>query len=150
VKQTLALFFLAHALVYAAAPSEPHVRNFGQVDEHLYRGGEPSLVALDELHAFGIKTVIDLRLPGEGSLVEKDRVLKLDMRYVSVPLPPFSAPSQAQIESILSMLLRNDSGPVFLHCHRGKDRTGTVVACYRIQHDNGTTGARSRKPSISA
>jgi protein tyrosine/serine phosphatase len=34
------------------------------------------------------------------------------------------------------MLLRNDSGPIFLHCRRGKDRTGTIVACYRIQHDN--------------
>jgi protein tyrosine/serine phosphatase len=24
---------------------------------------------------------------------------------------------------------------VFVHCRRGKDRTGTVIACYRIQHD---------------
>ena len=26
-------------------------------------------------------------------------------------------------------------GPIFVHCRRGKDRTGTVIACYRIQHD---------------
>ncbi|MBV9294436.1 MAG: dual specificity protein phosphatase family protein, partial [Acidobacteriaceae bacterium] len=36
---------------------------------------------------------------------------------------------------VLSLLLQNDSQPVFVHCRRGKDRTGTVVACYRIQHD---------------
>jgi protein tyrosine/serine phosphatase len=22
-----------------------------------------------------------------------------------------------------------------VHCWRGKDRTGTIIACYRIQHD---------------
>jgi protein tyrosine/serine phosphatase len=25
---------------------------------------------------------------------------------------------------------------VFVHCRRGVDRTGTIVACYRIAHDH--------------
>ena len=33
------------------------------------------------------------------------------------------------------VLLRPGDGPVFIHCRRGKDRTGTVIACYRMQHD---------------
>lgn len=33
--------------------------------------------------------------------------------------------------------LLNDSmnGPVFVHCERGADRTGTVIAAYRISQD---------------
>jgi len=27
------------------------------------------------------------------------------------------------------------SGPVFVHCKRGADRTGTVIALYRMVHD---------------
>ena len=27
-------------------------------------------------------------------------------------------------------------GPVFVHCQFGCDRTGTIVACYRIHHYN--------------
>jgi tyrosine-protein phosphatase SIW14 len=47
-----------------------------------------------------------------------------------------SAPTQAQIEHVLPLLFQSESEPVFVHCRRGKDRTGTVLACYRIQHDN--------------
>jgi protein tyrosine/serine phosphatase len=30
-------------------------------------------------------------------------------------------------------------GPVFIHCQHGCDRTGTVIACYRIKHDKWPT-----------
>jgi tyrosine-protein phosphatase SIW14 len=33
------------------------------------------------------------------------------------------------------LILLNPSSKIYVHCLRGKDRTGTVVACYRIQHD---------------
>jgi len=33
------------------------------------------------------------------------------------------------------MALLNSNEPVFVHCKRGSDRTGTVIACYRISHD---------------
>ena len=34
------------------------------------------------------------------------------------------------------MLALLDSGePTFVHCKEGKDRTGTVIACYRMLHD---------------
>ena len=39
----------------------------------------------------------------------------------------------SQIEQVLALL--NSQEPVFVHCHRGSDRTGTVIACYRIAHD---------------
>jgi protein-tyrosine phosphatase len=34
------------------------------------------------------------------------------------------------------MLEDSSTGPVFVHCRRGADRTGAVVACYRIEHDH--------------
>src|SRR5439155_26824306 len=29
----------------------------------------------------------------------------------------------------------HSSAPVFIHCRRGADRTGVILACYRIEHD---------------
>jgi protein tyrosine/serine phosphatase len=36
------------------------------------------------------------------------------------------------------LALLNDSSewPIFVHCRRGADRTGTAIACYRIAHDH--------------
>lgn len=64
------------------------------------------------------------------------------MQYVNVPFPPFSAPDKEQVRTVLQLLLNHGTQPLFLHCRRGKDRTGTMVACYRVQHD-GWTNAKA-------
>jgi tyrosine-protein phosphatase SIW14 len=112
-----------------------HVRNFAEVNDHLYRGGAPTTTGLEELAAMHVSMIIDLREPGEGADFEGRAVKNLGIKYINVPLRPFSAPSQEQMDQVLSLLLHSDSERIFLHCRRGKDRTGTVVACYRMQHD---------------
>jgi protein tyrosine/serine phosphatase len=131
-----ALLIFAGLISLCAAAELPvvHVRNFGKVNDHIYRGGEPTAVGLQELGAMGVKTIIDLRQAHEGTNLEKEEAGKLKIKYINIPLGELSAPSKAQMEQILE-LLQNDSGTFFVHCRRGKDRTGTVIACYRIQHD---------------
>ena len=123
------------SLAFAAENPAAHVRNFGEVNDHLFRGAEPSLVGLQELGAMGVKMVIDLRESGEGTDFERQQAEKLGMKYVNIPFAPFSAPTRAEMEHVLT-LLQDDSQHIFVHCRRGKDRTGTVIACYRIQHDH--------------
>jgi len=123
-------------LAFAAdAPAAVHVRNFGKVNDHLYRGGEPTLVGLEELGAMGVKIDIDLRQSGEATDVEKQAAKKLGMKYINIPFPPFSAPANPLVEHVLSLLTGGNTDTIFVHCRRGKDRTGTVIACYRIEHD---------------
>lgn len=132
-RASLAVGFALSICAAAQAPAV-HIRNFDKVNDHIYRGGEPSQIGIEELGAMGVKTVIDLRVGSEGTASEKQQVEKLKIKYINIPIGEFSAPSTAQIEQLLS-LLQTGNGPVFVHCRRGKDRTGTVVACYRIQHD---------------
>ena len=135
VSRALTLWLcLASAAISADLPVT-HIRNFDRVNDHIYRSGEPSLVGLQELGALGIRRVIDLREKSEATEFEKETLEKLGIKYINIPLAALSAPSNAQIQSVLKLLTDNDSGPVLLHCRRGKDRTGTVIACYRIQHD---------------
>jgi tyrosine-protein phosphatase SIW14 len=112
-----------------------HVRNFGVVNAHLFRGGDPGAVGLAELGAAGVKVDIDLREKSAATEAEKLEAEKLGMKYLSMPLPELSAPPAIAMRSILSLLTQEQAQGVFIHCRRGKDRTGTVIACYRMQHD---------------
>jgi tyrosine-protein phosphatase SIW14 len=112
-----------------------HIRNFDRVNDHIYRSGEPSTVGLQELGAMGIKRVIDLRERSGATAFEQETLEKLGIKYTNIPFAGFSAPSDQQVQSVLKLLTGNDSSPVLVHCRRGKDRTGTVIACYRVQHD---------------
>jgi protein tyrosine/serine phosphatase len=49
-------------------------------------------------------------------------------------------PTEAQITKILALLEDGKSGPVFVHCNRGADRTGAVIAAYRIDYDHWNNG----------
>jgi tyrosine-protein phosphatase SIW14 len=107
--------------------------NFHQVNDQIYRGGQPSNEAWPALAKLGVKTVIDLRRKNEHATDAEARTVEAaGMRYVNVPMNGIVAPTNEQILKVLGML---ESGPVFVHCRRGADRTGTVVACYRMRHD---------------
>ena len=112
-----------------------HVRNFGRVSPTLFRGGEPTDEAFQDLKALGVNMVIDLREDGPKRQWEKQKAEQLGIRYAHIPLSSFSAPRPADIQQALSLILHDPSAKVYVHCLRGKDRTGTVIACYRIQHD---------------
>jgi protein tyrosine/serine phosphatase len=78
-----------------------------------------------------------LRLAEEHSIpAEKQLVEANGMHFVSVPMRGLMAPTEEQLYSVLRILNDREQWPVFVHCRRGADRTGTVLACYRISHDN--------------
>ncbi len=131
-----AIILLAAALLQAQETVPGHVKglpNFHRVNQHIYRGGQPSADGLAALHKMGMKTVLDLRQPAERA-AQEDRLLEAwGIKYINIPMPPLSAPTTESVEQALSVLNSSQAWPVFVHCRRGADRTGTVVACYRIQ-----------------
>lgn len=109
--------------------------NFHQINAKLYRGGQPKEKGFELLAGLGIKTVINLRDDDERARAEEKEVLAAGMRYFNVPLDDlFGRPSEEKMELILSIINAEENQPVFIHCRRGADRTGTVIAVYRISH----------------
>ena len=126
----------------------PGVENFHQVNGRIFRGAQPKGEDWDNLAKLGVKTVIDLRPAREHSCTaEKRAVEAAGMHYVNLPLNGLEAPTDSQISKALNLV---DGSPesVFIHCRRGADRTGTVIACYRISHD-GWTNKRALQEAVS-
>jgi tyrosine-protein phosphatase SIW14 len=130
--------FLAVLLSAAAAlAGQDSLPNFNMVSDQILRGGQPSDDGFKKLAERGVKTVVDLRSTDEHSIPhEKQIVEAAGMRFVSIPMRGIGAPTQEQVSRALSVLEDNNNWPVFVHCRRGSDRTGTVLACYRISHDH--------------
>lgn len=129
---------LALSLALPAWPGTfelPGVPNFHQVNDHVFRSGQPADGSWQNLSKLGVKIVIDLRRPDEHSTAaEAQAVTAAGMQYVNVPMKGVVAPSPDQMAKVLSIL--DSSEKILVHCHRGADRTGAVIACYRISHDN--------------
>ena len=54
--------------------------------------------------------------------------------YTNVPFKGLSRPTDAQMTTLLAVI-QSLPAPVFVHCEHGCDRTGMIIACYRIRHD---------------
>jgi len=132
------LSVLAAALFVSVAPAQeatPNIPNFHQVNNLVYRGGQPPVDAWPSLAKLGVTTVIDLRRTDEHSTVdEQQAVTAAGMKYINFPMKGVVSPDEAQIEKILAVMHSGDK--VFVHCKRGADRTGTVIAVYRMMHDS--------------
>jgi tyrosine-protein phosphatase SIW14 len=128
--------FLTFALALPVfAESAPGIENFHQVDAHVYRGAQPTEEGIQYLAKVGVKTVIDLRAADGRSRKEEQLVIAAGMKYINVPMSGLTPPTQAEIGRILEVLENDSAGGVFVHCKRGADRTGAVIASYRIDHD---------------
>jgi tyrosine-protein phosphatase SIW14 len=133
------LVLLASAVQPQGPSDRDRLPNFHQVNDKLYRGAQPKAPGLQELAKLGIKTVVNLSGPGEGAGVEETQTRNQGLRYFNVPLKRSGRPRDADILRILSILNTPEYQPVFVHCKEGVDRTGTVVAVYRIAHDGWTS-----------
>lgn len=110
------------------------IKNFGQMDERFYRGGQPKEKDYKDLALIGIRTVIDLREDPEE--YEKPLVEQLGMRYINIPMIAKKYPTAEATELFLKTVSDPASGKVFVHCAGGRHRTGAMGAVYRYQFYN--------------
>jgi tyrosine-protein phosphatase SIW14 len=143
----LSVFFAAIALILAsqisafsqetqkaADVSAVTIKNFGQMDERFFRGGQPKENDYSQLAALGIKTVIDLQ--NEPKAYEKLNVEALGMKYVNIPMSDKDYPEIAKVEQFLKLVDDPTTGKFYVHCAGGRHRTGVMGAVYRFNHYN--------------
>lgn len=126
-----AVVFLGGGLLFSL-PSEGAIPNFHEVEEGFFRGGQPKEEEIKALRSLGIRTVISLRDEEDVIQWEKEVVEKNGMTFISIPLNWKRTPTQEEAHTFLSTVAGAERRPLFVHCQEGRDRSGTMVALYRI------------------
>jgi protein tyrosine phosphatase (PTP) superfamily phosphohydrolase (DUF442 family) len=109
------------------------VSNFGEVTPHLYRGGQPKLTGYEQLKNMGIDIVVDVRLSGDDT--ERKNVTKAGMKFVAIPWHCLY-PRDQVFAKFLKLLHDNPNKKIFVHCRYGDDRTGMMIAAYRMADES--------------
>ncbi len=132
-------FFISSSVIAHARglPASDGILNFGKVNETLFRGAQPDDGALESLHRLGVKTIINLRMADDIWKEEAAKAASHGILYTNIPFHGMGRPTDDQVKTVLG-LIETLPGPVFIHCRHGCDRTGTIVACYRMKHDQWT------------
>jgi protein tyrosine/serine phosphatase len=112
--------------------------NFHKVHENLYRGGQPTEDGIEELAKQGVKTIINFRDTDGKVLREQKLAEENGMKFYNPHLSNWFKAKDSEIEKILEIIENPENQPVFIHCKRGADRTGTVVAVYRMKYEGWT------------
>jgi uncharacterized protein (TIGR01244 family) len=121
----------------AAAPAAqalPPIRNFLQVTPEFCTGGQPRVEHYAKLKADGVKSVLNLRTPGEHRAEEEqEAVRKAGLKYFNIPFV-FSAPTDAQADEFLRLTDDPANRPMFIHCTAAV-RVGAFWMIRRVLRD---------------
>lgn len=102
--------------------------NFYKVSDDLYRGAQPKKAGFEELKKLGVKTIVNLR----NSNDDEEMIAGAGFNYFHIPVSSIF-PRKKKFARFLEIVSDPANCPVFVHCRRGADRTGTAVALYRIK-----------------
>ena len=135
VSTVVVLVVLCAAASAQDATGNAELPRFQQVSERLYRSGQPRPGSLDRLRELGINTIVNLRGANKRTRAEEAEAHALGLNYYNVALPNWGRPQDKRVERILEIIAAPENGRVLVHCREGVDRTGMIVAIYRMRHE---------------
>ena len=107
------------------------IPDFAEVTPTLYRGAQPRKHGFETLAKMGVQIVVDLRGDRDG---ERKEVTSLGMQYVPMHWE-CSFPKDRTFADFLTLIRKNPGKKIFVHCRVGDDRTGMMIAAYRMAEE---------------
>jgi len=134
---------LFSVVLFSIPSAYAQLKNDEPVTEFIFRGSVPSedkdFITLKE--RYKISTILDLRaadsILGEVLPIltgnEGKDATRFGLQYLNIPVLAFVKPKTEDVVQILNTLKKaNENNHIYIHCHFGDDRTGFLIALYRI------------------
>ena len=111
---------------WAVSVETQSVHNLYMVDTGVYRCAQPDKTAFAELKIIGISEVLNLRYLRSDKRYAK--TTDLTVHHVKM------LAGKSDFDKLVKTLriIKNRNGAIVIHCKHGADRTGLVLALYRI------------------
>jgi protein tyrosine/serine phosphatase len=122
--------------VEAASRYVVPIDRFAKVTPFLFRGARPTQEGIGVLRTLGVKTILNIDNEQRAVAMESSWAQAQGIRYVSIPLSGFLAPSDQNMDRIFRVIHDPSNYPIFVHCKHGEDRTGLVVGLYRYYDEH--------------
>jgi protein tyrosine/serine phosphatase len=105
-------------------------KNLYKINENLYRSDQPHKKGMYELQNLGIHTILDLR----NLQNDQKEACKTKLILKRVPIKAGKISYTDILESL--KIIDHSEKPVLVHCLHGSDRTGCIIAAYRMVYNN--------------
>ncbi|MDH4129550.1 MAG: dual specificity protein phosphatase family protein, partial [Spirochaetota bacterium] len=113
--------------IWAKAKKLKGLPNFHIVNNNLYRGAQPTVKGFKLLEKMGVKTIINLR----SLHSDRSKIKNTNLKYFHINMKAWH-PEEENIIKFLKLIKNKNNLPIFVHCKHGADRTGLMIAMYRI------------------
>jgi protein tyrosine/serine phosphatase len=112
---------------WAARIEQAGLPNFFRVTTNLYRCAQPTADGMRAAEKLGIKTIISLR----AFHSDKDEIESTKLQTERIYFKTWH-PEDEDVVRFLKLISETNNGPFLVHCQHGADRTGTMIAIYRM------------------
>jgi len=113
------------------------------VSDGVFRSSRPNDAAMDRLYELGVRHILNLEsrehFAREREALDRARARRAAsgkpawrIESHSVPMSGVHPMTFSQLDAALAVLGDPAERPVLVHCKHGEDRTGVVVAAYRV------------------
>lgn len=102
------------------------LENFYKIDDAVYRSAQPGSEHMEDFQSLGITDILNLRYYHSDA----DDMKESDFTLHRVKMSAGNVTETHIIDALT--IIKNRKGPILVHCWHGSDRTGTVIAAYRI------------------
>lgn len=138
-------FFLSLFILFASPITFAQIDNFHNVVPGIDRSGRPTSEEVSWVADNSYRSLLNLEA---GNISQKPSYVKDEeqqaaqegLQFFHIPMHPTQGPTKDQIDQAHAILLDPKNQPILVHCHYGKDRTGMVIAAYRMKYQGWTYG----------
>jgi protein tyrosine/serine phosphatase len=128
---TLPLWATTRSADWATPVTLAGVPNLFRVTPTIYRSAQPTAEGFQALPALGVKTVINLRRRvDDAALAEGTGLTTLHIKITTRHINDNHG--EAIVQALRALRDEQHNGPVLVHCTHGADRTGLIIALWRV------------------